>query len=271
MECAIKIARKYHAATGHPERYRLDLLHRLVPRPHAGDARRRRQREIPRRVRAAGAGLRPCRLRQSQRDARGDRARDRRHRRRAGAGRRRARHRRAPSISRRCARSPTSSACSWCSTRCRAAWAAPAGSSPINGPASTPDVMALAKGLGGGFPVGACLATERAAVGMAPGTHGSTFGGNPLAMAVDQRGARRDADAGFLDARRARRRALCAAARRRSSASLSRGSSPRCAARACWSDCAASCPTARWSTGCARDGLLVGRRPATTWCACCRR
>jgi acetylornithine/N-succinyldiaminopimelate aminotransferase len=47
-----------------------------------------------------------------------------------------------------------------------------------------PDVMALAKGLGGGFPVGACLATERAATGMGPGTHGSTFGGNPLAMAA---------------------------------------------------------------------------------------
>ena len=48
----------------------------------------------------------------------------------------------------------------------------------------TPDVMCLAKGLGGGFPVGACLATERAACGMVAGTHGSTFGGNPLAMAV---------------------------------------------------------------------------------------
>ncbi len=47
-----------------------------------------------------------------------------------------------------------------------------------------PDVMALAKGLGGGFPVGAVLATERAASGMTPGTHGSTFGGNPLAMAA---------------------------------------------------------------------------------------
>ncbi len=47
-----------------------------------------------------------------------------------------------------------------------------------------PDVMALAKGLGGGFPVGACLATRDAAAGMTAGSHGSTFGGNPLAMAV---------------------------------------------------------------------------------------
>jgi len=48
----------------------------------------------------------------------------------------------------------------------------------------TPDIMAVAKALGGGFPVGACLATERAAKGMTVGVHGSTFGGNPLAMAV---------------------------------------------------------------------------------------
>jgi acetylornithine/N-succinyldiaminopimelate aminotransferase len=48
----------------------------------------------------------------------------------------------------------------------------------------TPDVMTLAKALGGGFPVGACLATHEAAKGMTPGTHGSTFGGNPLAMSA---------------------------------------------------------------------------------------
>ncbi|HVG81659.1 MAG TPA: aspartate aminotransferase family protein [Methylomirabilota bacterium] len=47
-----------------------------------------------------------------------------------------------------------------------------------------PDVMGIAKALGGGFPVSACLATKRAAIGMTQGTHGSTFGGNPLAMAV---------------------------------------------------------------------------------------
>ncbi|MFA5121812.1 aspartate aminotransferase family protein [Zavarzinia sp.] len=48
----------------------------------------------------------------------------------------------------------------------------------------TPDIMATAKAIGGGFPLGACLATEKAAVGMVAGTHGSTYGGNPLAMAV---------------------------------------------------------------------------------------
>jgi len=48
----------------------------------------------------------------------------------------------------------------------------------------TPDVMTIAKALGGGFPVGACLATAEAGKGMTAGTHGSTFGGNPLAMAV---------------------------------------------------------------------------------------
>ena len=48
----------------------------------------------------------------------------------------------------------------------------------------TPDIMASAKGLGGGFPVGACLSTEAVGQAMTPGSHGSTFGGNPLAMAV---------------------------------------------------------------------------------------
>jgi acetylornithine/N-succinyldiaminopimelate aminotransferase len=48
----------------------------------------------------------------------------------------------------------------------------------------TPDIMLVAKGIGGGFPLGACLASERAASGMTAGTHGSTYGGNPLGCAV---------------------------------------------------------------------------------------
>jgi acetylornithine/N-succinyldiaminopimelate aminotransferase len=62
-----------------------------------------------------------------------------------------------------------------------------------------PDVMALAKALGGGFPIGACLATEAAAVGMQPGSHGSTFGGNPLAVAVGNAVLDVMLEEGFLD------------------------------------------------------------------------
>ncbi|WP_343527310.1 aspartate aminotransferase family protein [Sphingomonas sp.] len=50
----------------------------------------------------------------------------------------------------------------------------------------TPDIMAVAKGIGGGFPLGACLASEEAAKGMVIGTHGSTYGGNPLSMAAGE-------------------------------------------------------------------------------------
>jgi acetylornithine/N-succinyldiaminopimelate aminotransferase len=63
----------------------------------------------------------------------------------------------------------------------------------------TPDIMAIAKGIGGGFPMGACLATERAAAGMIAGSHGSTFGGNPLAMAVGNAVLDVVLEPGFLD------------------------------------------------------------------------
>jgi acetylornithine/N-succinyldiaminopimelate aminotransferase len=62
-----------------------------------------------------------------------------------------------------------------------------------------PDIMALAKALGGGFPVGACLTTKDAGKGMTPGTHGSTFGGNPLAMAAGNATLDVMLAAGFLD------------------------------------------------------------------------
>lgn len=61
-----------------------------------------------------------------------------------------------------------------------------------------PDIMAVAKGIGGGFPLGACLATENAASGMTAGTHGSTYGGNPLACAVGRKVMDIVADPDFL-------------------------------------------------------------------------
>ncbi|MEG3123449.1 aspartate aminotransferase family protein [Sphingomonas sp. GB1N7] len=63
----------------------------------------------------------------------------------------------------------------------------------------TPDIMSVAKGIGGGFPLGACLATEEAAKGMVIGTHGSTYGGNPLAMAAGEAVLDVILEDGFLD------------------------------------------------------------------------
>jgi acetylornithine/N-succinyldiaminopimelate aminotransferase len=70
--------------------------------------------------------------------------------------------------------------------------------------AIAPDIMAIAKGLGGGFPVGAVLASAEAAEGMTPGTHGSTFGGNPLAMAAANAVLDVVLANGFLDAVRSK-------------------------------------------------------------------
>jgi acetylornithine/N-succinyldiaminopimelate aminotransferase len=63
----------------------------------------------------------------------------------------------------------------------------------------TPDLMGVAKGIGGGFPLGACLATEDAATGMVAGSHGSTYGGNPLACAVGNAVMAEITAPGFLD------------------------------------------------------------------------
>ena len=63
----------------------------------------------------------------------------------------------------------------------------------------TPDAIATAKGIGGGFPMGAILATEEASKGLTPGTHGTTFGGNPLAMAVGNAVMDVLLEPGFLD------------------------------------------------------------------------
>ncbi len=63
----------------------------------------------------------------------------------------------------------------------------------------TPDIMAVAKGIGGGFPLGACLATEEAAKGMVFGTHGSTYGGNPLAIAAGEAVLNVIQEPGFLE------------------------------------------------------------------------
>ena len=69
------------------------------------------------------------------------------------------------------------------STRCRAS-AAPAPGTPTSSDGMRPDVVTLAKGLGGGLPIGACIGLGRAATLLQPGDHGSTFGGNPVVCAA---------------------------------------------------------------------------------------
>ncbi|MFN3170752.1 MAG: aspartate aminotransferase family protein [Hyphomicrobiales bacterium] len=71
-----------------------------------------------------------------------------------------------------------------------------------------PDIMAVAKGIGGGFPLGACLATAEVAAGMVPGTHGTTYGGNPMAMAAGNAVLDVVLDEGFLETVQARARDL---------------------------------------------------------------
>jgi acetylornithine/N-succinyldiaminopimelate aminotransferase len=68
----------------------------------------------------------------------------------------------------------------------------------------SPDIMMVAKGIGGGFPLGAVLATEAAAAGMVAGTHGSTYGGNPLGCAVGAKVLELVSDPAFLDSVSAR-------------------------------------------------------------------
>ncbi len=72
----------------------------------------------------------------------------------------------------------------------------------------TPDIMGTAKAIGGGFPLGACLATEEAACGMVAGSHGSTYGGNPLACAVGNEVVDIMLEDGFLETVRERARTL---------------------------------------------------------------
>ena len=63
----------------------------------------------------------------------------------------------------------------------------------------TPDIMAVAKGIGGGFPLGACLATAEVAKSMVPGTHGSTYGGSPMACTIGNAVLDRVLEPGFID------------------------------------------------------------------------
>ncbi len=133
----------------------------------------------------------------------------------------------------------------------------------------TPDIMAIAKGIGGGFPVGACLATEAAAKGMTAGSHGSTFGGNPLAMSVANAVLDVVLEQGFLD--RVTKTGLLVQAAARGNPRPASGADRRSARRgiaawasACWCRTPISSPLAA-------TRICWWSRPAKTWCGWCRR
>ena len=184
LECAIKTARRYHFVNGHPERFRIITFEgafhgRTLATIAAGGQQKYLEGFGPK-----VDGFDQVAVRRHRRRREGDHAGDRRDPDRAGAGRgRHPRRSRTQSLKRlrelcdehglllifdevQCGIGRTGKlfAHEWAGV--------------------TPDIMAIAKGIGGGFPMGACLATDEAAVGMTAGMHGTTFGGNPLAMAV---------------------------------------------------------------------------------------
>ena len=135
----------------------------------------------------------------------------------------------------------------------------------------TPDIMAVAKGIGGGFPLGACLATGEVAKSMVPGTHGSTYGGNPLACAIGNAVLDR-----VLGARLHRACRADGPAARLASAAACRSASPITIARAARQGPASPASRSRRrcaisSPGCATTISCSRSPPATTCCACCRR
>ena len=198
-EGAIKLARRYHFANGHPERWRIITFkgafhgRTLATIAAAGNEKYLEGFGQP----APGFDLVPF----GDLEAVGEshRPRDGRHHGRAGAGR-----------GRRARRRPTSS-CKRLRKLCDQHGLLLVLDEVQCGMGRTgklfahewagiePDVMAVAKGIGGGFPGRRFLATKEAAKGMVPGTHGSTYGGNPLAMAVGNAVLDAVLEPGFLD------------------------------------------------------------------------
>ena len=258
VELSIKVARKYQSETGHPERYRVIGCNGSFHGRSFATLAAAGRRGLPQGLRPGDGRVRPRRLRQSQRDARRDHRRDRGDHGRAGAGRRR---RAGPA--RRITCKGLRAICDefglllvYDEVQCGMGRTGKLFAHEWAGVA--PDIMAVAKALGNGFPIGACLATEKAAVGMVAGHARLDLWRQPDGGRGRQRGARRDAGAGLL--RRASTRTAQAAVGQARSAGrgLSEAVRRACAAPGCCSASAASSP--------AGDIVAKLRARRACWC-----
>jgi acetylornithine/N-succinyldiaminopimelate aminotransferase len=198
IECAIKMARKF-TSTRRARRAPDRDLRGLVPRPDDRGDLGGGLGQADRGLRAAAARLRHPALGRPRRAEGGDRAGDGGDPDRAGPGRGRhpAGARSVPA--RACGRSATRTGILLIFDEIQCGMGRTGRLFAHEWAGVAPDIMAVAKGIGGGFPLGACLATEAAAAGMTVGTHGSTYGGNPLACAVGVAVMDEMTRPGFLD------------------------------------------------------------------------
>ena len=231
MECAIKMARKYQSANGQPERYRIITFEgafhgRTLATLAAGGQKKYLDGFGP-----VVEGFDQVPFGDLEATKRGDRAGDRRDPDRADQGE--------GGVRVGAARVPARAARALRRARPAAGLRRGADRRRAHRPAvRLPAVGRHARhhgarqGLGGGFPLGACLATAEAAKGMIAGTHGSTFGGNPLAMAAANARARRGAGRRLPRSRAPHRRCCSSRSSRRSRTAIPT-SSPRCAGKGC--------------------------------------
>ncbi len=199
IELAIKMARRYHFASGHPERFHIITFEgafhgRTYAAINAGGNEKYLEGFGPRMpgfVQLAAGDLEAVK--------KVDRARDRRHPDRADPGRKRRAHVRAGFPERLCAGCATNTVLLLIFDEIQTGLGRTGKFFAYDWFGTAPDIMTVAKALGGGFPVGAVLATAEAAKGMTVGTHGTTYGGNPLAMAVGNEAIDMILEPGFLD------------------------------------------------------------------------
>ena len=184
MEGVIKVVRRYQFSKGHPERYRLITFEGAFHGRTLGTLAATGSAKYLEGFGPPMDGFDQVPHRRPRSGEEGDRSAHRGHPDRAGAGRGRRALRAAVLLQGAAPALRRATACCWSFDEVQTGMGRTGDLFAYKRVGVTPDVMSLAKALGGGFPIGAVLATAEAASGMTPGSHGSTFGGNPLAIAA---------------------------------------------------------------------------------------